>query len=480
MREKEVGFKLRLKTVLAAVADIVVAVKSVVADAAEAVKSAVAAVTDMAVADVAVATVGVALATVAVGTMLAASGCARGAKSGNAKYVIVTLRGPSSMGMVHMMDSLGKASHNPFDIQIVSEPMQARKMMIDGTADFAVLPTTMGAAMYTKGLGYRLVAVPVWGSLYLFGNDGRSESATTLSQSNDGGGKSAARLSQSNDGGGKSATTLSQSNDGGSESATRLSQSDDGGSESSAAALWQSNDGGSVSSAAASLGKERSGKSQANAVRGVIRSISDLRGRRIYVMAKGMTPDLLLRYLLKQNGIDPDKDVTLDYSFPTHIDLANAVAAGRAEIGVVSEPYVSMVIQKNPKVRAIIDLSAEWDKVQGVPIAETALLGKGSVLLGNPKMVEKLIAMYKSSSNWVNANPDSAARLIVRYGILQDTTAARMAIPRSNLRVEAAESIEQSVNDYLKVFYDMNPEAVGGKMPDKDFFYYSDETTLNR
>lgn len=352
----------------------------------------------------AVTTVAVALATVAVWAMLVASGCARGAKDGNSKYVIVTLRGPSSMGMVHMMDSLGKASHNPFDIQIVSEPMQARKMMIDGTADFAVLPTTMGAAMYTKGLGYRLIAVPVWGSLYLFGSDGGSASSVN----------------------------------------------------------------------------EHSGKPQANAARGGIGSISDLRGRRIYVMAKGMTPDLLLRYLLKQNGIDPDKDVTLDYSFPTHIDLANAVAAGLADIGVVSEPYVSMVTQKNPKVRAIIDLSAEWNKVQGVPIAETALLGRDSVLQENPKMVEKLIAMYKSSSRWVNANPDSAARLIVKYGILQDTTAARLAIPRSNLRVEAAESIEQSVNDYLKMFYDMNPEAVGGKMPDKDFFYYSDETTLNR
>jgi len=358
---------------------------------------------------------------VAVGVMLMASGCARGAKGGNSKYVIVTLRGPSSMGMVHMMDSLGKASHNPFDIQIVSEPMQARKMMIDGTADFAVLPTTMGAAMYAKGLGYRLVAVPVWGSLYLFGNDGGSESAATLSQRNDGG-----------------------------------------------------------SASSVSSGDRHSGKPQANAARGWIGSISDLRGRRIYVMAKGMTPDLLLRYLLKQNGIDPDKDVTLDYSFPTHIDLANAVAAGLAEIGVVSEPYVSMVVQKNPKVRAIIDLSAEWNKVQGVPIAETALLGRDSVMKENPKMVEKLIAMYKSSSRWVNANPDSAARLIVKYGILQDTAAARLAIPRSNLRVEAAESIEQSVNDYLKVFYDMNPEAVGGKMPDKDFFYYSDETTLNR
>lgn len=338
--------------------------------------------------------------------LLAAAGCGRTAEKAGSKYVIVTLRGPSSMGMVHMIDSLANAPRSAFEIQIVSEPMQARKMMIDGTADFAVLPTTMGAAMYNKGLGYRLVAVPVWGSLYLFGNDGGSESSL-------------------------------------------------------------------------SSGNGHSGKSRVNAAHGGIESISDLKGRRIYVMAKGMTPDLLLRYVLKENGIDPDRDVTLDYSFPTHIDLANAVAAGRASLGVVSEPYVSMVIGKNPKVRAIIDLSAEWDKIQGVPIAETALMGRDSVLRGNPRMVEKLIEAYRSSSRWANANLDSAARLIVKYGILQDTLAARRAIPRSNLRVEVAGSIERSVTDYLKVFYDMDPEAIGGKMPDSDFFYSMNETTLN-
>ena len=173
--------------------------------------------------------------------------------------------------------------------------------------------------------------------------------------------------------------------------------------------------------------------------------------------------------------------ITKDGHFADNAYFAGNVTSGYASVNdYFSEHAAFMVVQKNPKVRAIIDLSAEWNKVQGVPIAETALLGRDSVMKENPKMVEKLIAMYKSSSRWVNANPDSAARLIVKYGILQDTAAARLAIPRSNLRVEAAESIEQSVNDYLKVFYDMNPEAVGGKMPDKDFFYYSDETTLNR
>ncbi len=43
-------------------------------------------------------------------------------------------------------------------------------------------------------------------------------------------------------------------------------------------------------------------------------------------MARGMTPDVA-QYLLEKNGLDPQQDITLDYSF-SHIDLANLGAAG--------------------------------------------------------------------------------------------------------------------------------------------------------
>ncbi|MDA3822771.1 MAG: ABC transporter substrate-binding protein, partial [Bacteroidales bacterium] len=140
-------------------------------------------------------------------------------------YVIATLKGPSSMGMIRLIDSLNQGENHTVEVKILNEPLQVRKMMIDHTADFAILPTTMAAIVYNKGLEYQLMAIPVWGTLYLSGSD----------------------------------TTITQ---------------------------WE-----------------------------------DLRGRRVNVMARGMTPDVLFRYLLQKNDIDPDKDITLDNSFPTHIDL---------------------------------------------------------------------------------------------------------------------------------------------------------------
>jgi len=309
-------------------------------------------------------------------TLIVLVGCKQTAPQ-DQSYTIATLKGPSSMGMIQMIDSLKLAGDTSLKFNIYSEPMQVRKDMLQGNTDFAILPTTMAAVLYNKGLDYCLIAVPVWGTLYLVGND------------------SDGKISQ-----------------------------------------W-----------------------------------SDLKGKTVNVMAKGMTPDLLFRYLLKQHNLQPDKDVILDYSFPTHINLANAVTAGRAQYGIITEPYASMVEQHNSSVHSILDLSAEWKKVQGAPIAETALLCKKELVKTHPELVKRVIEQYTRSTNWVNANPQAAAKLIVKYDILPDPTAALNAIPRTNLKVVDARNCKNDVTRYLQVFYNIDPQTVGGKMPDEKFIY---------
>jgi NitT/TauT family transport system substrate-binding protein len=279
------------------------------------------------------------------------------------------------MGMIKFIDSLDHVEEAEIRVEIVNEPIQVRKMMLDKKADFAVLPTTMAAITYNKGMDYRLIAIPVWGTLFLFGND----------------------------------STITR---------------------------WE-----------------------------------DLRYKKVYVMARGMTPDVLFQYLLQKNGIDPQKDIILDYSFPTHIDLANAVAAGRAELGVISEPLVSLVIQKNKQVSAIFDLNREWEKIQGSPIAQTALLVRADIIETNPQLVEEVLNNYERSSLWVNQNPDSAAVLIALYGILPNAEVALSAISGSGLNFVRARDIRSQIADYLNVFYNMNPLIIGEKMPDETFYY---------
>jgi len=308
-------------------------------------------------------------------SLLYGCGNRKGNDAGSSKYVFATLKGPSAMGMIRMIDSLNQGSGNSVEVKILSEPLQVRKMMLDGSADFAILPTTMAAIMYNKDLKYKLIGIPVWGTLYLAGSD----------------------------------TTVSR---------------------------WE-----------------------------------DLKDKRIFVMARGMTPDVMFRYLLKKNGIDPDNDVNLDYSFPTHIDLANAVAAGQAPLAIISEPLASLVIKRNKDIRRIFDLEQEWRHFEDIAVAETAFLGSESVIRKDRETVEKIISAYTLSTNWVNKHPDSAAILIVKYGILPDPDVAASAVRGSRLNFEKANEVRKDVEDYLEVFYKLNPDIIGGKLPDENFIY---------
>lgn len=290
------------------------------------------------------------------------------------KIKIAALKGPSAMGMIKMIDSLNQIENANIEITIYNEPIQVRKLMLEQEADLAILPTTMGAILYNKGIPYQLAAIPVWGTLYLFGTD----------------------------------TTIQK---------------------------W-----------------------------------SDLKGKRINLMAKGMTPDVLFKYLLIQNGIDPENEVILDYSFPSHIDLANAIAAGKAQLGVISEPLVSMVIQKNSAVHPIFDLNIEWQKINTQAIAQTALLVKSDFAKQNPVMLQEIISSYQFSTNWVNENHSEAAELIVKYGILPNVELANSSISRSNLNFVEAKNIKNYISEYLKIFYEMNPDIIGGKIPDDNFY----------
>ena len=42
-----------------------------------------------------------------------------------------------------------------------------------------------------------------------------------------------------------------------------------------------------------------------------IQSVEDLKGKTIYSTGKGTTPEFALNYILRENGIDPETDVTM-------------------------------------------------------------------------------------------------------------------------------------------------------------------------
>lgn len=205
-----------------------------------------------------------------------------------------------------------------------------------------------------------------------------------------------------------------------------------------------------------------------------VQSFEDLRGRTIYSSGKGATPEYALNYLLEGNGLDPEKDVTVEYK-SEHAECLAALLSNEGSVAVLPQPFVTTAQMKQESVHVALDLTAEWAKLQegsnelsamltGIVIARTDYVAE------HPEEVSKFLDGYKASVEYVNANVEDAAKLIAAFDIVPEAVAQK-ALPYCQIVfIEGAEMKEQ-LSGYLKVLFDQNPQSVGGALPDDAFYF---------
>ena len=93
-----------------------------------------------------------------------------------------------------------------------------------------------------------------------------------------------------------------------------------------------------------------------------VQSVADLKGRTILSTGKGTTPEYVLRYILAQNGIDPDNDVTIEF-YSEATEVTPRWPWPEDAIAVLPQPYVTSASMQDDTLRVALDLTAEWEKV---------------------------------------------------------------------------------------------------------------------
>ena len=200
-----------------------------------------------------------------------------------------------------------------------------------------------------------------------------------------------------------------------------------------------------------------------------VASVSDLKGKTIYAVGQGSNPEYVLRFILSQNGIDPDKDV--DIQFLDSAELTTRAATGDIEVCMLPVPAVTTVLTKNPSVRIALDLTEEWDKLGvGSQLTMGCVVVRTEFLKENPAAVNTFLREYQKSIEYVKANPAQAGQMCADFGIVPSAAVATKAIPDSNLIFISGEDIKPYIEGYFQVLYDANPKSVGGAMPQADFY----------
>lgn len=199
-----------------------------------------------------------------------------------------------------------------------------------------------------------------------------------------------------------------------------------------------------------------------------VNSVADLAGKTVYATGQGATPEYILNYLLDKNGVAGSVEVNY---VGEHAALASMLADGSAEIGMLPEPNVTSTLAGNDNLRIALNLTEEWNKVCSTELVQGVVIARKSFVNEHPEAIEQFLREYEKSSAFVNENIDEAAKLIVDVGILGNVEIAKKAIPNCNISFSKGEAMHKAVEGMLTVLFEANPKSIGGKLPDKDFYY---------
>ena len=206
-----------------------------------------------------------------------------------------------------------------------------------------------------------------------------------------------------------------------------------------------------------------------------VHSFADLKGRTILSTGKGTTPEYVLRYLLTKNGLDPDKDVKIEYYSEASEVTAQMAATKKDAIAVLPQPYVTAAQMKDSELRVVLDLTKEWNKVCDTQLITGVTVVRTAYAEDHPDVVQAFLKDYEKSVN--AANIDGTAALCEEIGVVAKAAIAKKALPKCNIVYRRGEEMKKDISAYLQVLYDASPAAVGGKLPDDNFYWVKPTTS---
>lgn len=200
-----------------------------------------------------------------------------------------------------------------------------------------------------------------------------------------------------------------------------------------------------------------------------IKSVDDLTNKTIYLTGKGTTPDLALQYLLETHNIQLS-DVTIEYKSEA-TEVAVALSENPDTVGLLPMPFVIAACAQNEKLQIVLDVNAQWETandgkglVTGITIVRKAFLEE------HPDAVDAFLTDHKNSAEYVNANVEEAAELVVKSGIVEKAPVAQKAIPKCNITCITGEEMKEMLSDYLDILEKQDASFIGGAVPGDDFY----------
>ena len=202
-----------------------------------------------------------------------------------------------------------------------------------------------------------------------------------------------------------------------------------------------------------------------------INEIEDLKGRTVYSIGEGGTPEYTFDYILEE------KDLLGKVNFEfraTPFEVLNLLQAEKDAIALLPQPFVEVAKILVPGVNVAIDVTEAWESIENENNAEsvtTVTVARRKFIEQHEQAVIEYLDFSKKSTDYTLQNIEESAAWTEKYETFMSTDIAVKAIPECSIVTISGEEMKELLNPFIKIMYDLNPDAVGGSIPDDEFYY---------
>lgn len=203
-----------------------------------------------------------------------------------------------------------------------------------------------------------------------------------------------------------------------------------------------------------------------------IASVADLKGKTVYITGKGTTPEYVMNYLLKENGLAAG-DVDLQFKSEA-TEVASLLKENPEAIGVLPQPFATAACVQNEALKPVVDLTEAWNALNqdsGSMLVTGVTIVRSDFLRENRSPIQMFLEDHRESAQYAVDHVDETAELVAAAGIVEKAPIAKKALPYCNIVCMTGQEMKDALSGYLNVLYEQDAKSVGGQLPGDDFYY---------
>jgi NitT/TauT family transport system substrate-binding protein len=151
-----------------------------------------------------------------------------------------------------------------------------------------------------------------------------------------------------------------------------------------------------------------------------VKTVADLKGKKVGATQRGATTDFVIRKVAQQQGFASDVNVVY---IPENAQIVAAIVSGALDAGVLSEPFTSVAINQGNHAVWGPDTPGAGDFV-----SMSNIIGKKSYVASHKDVLERFLKANIEANHLTKAHPDQAVPYVQRLVQMDDAKVVRQAI----------------------------------------------------